>query len=144
MNCEGKHQADSVDCQHREKIILMRQKLSAKRNAQKKPNTEPKSGFSRSKNADMEFPKIKPLINPWSFKNRSAAADMASIVNQSVQGPSAADKGTTYRDAVLFTAEEIMVITKEVFAGLAQCRSKEDQLGVIFNVAVKHIYGSKP
>lgn len=146
-NCNGKHESNSVDCEARTKFISMRQKLSTKRNIPSKPQ----KGFSRSRDVDKEFPTIpkfnyNPMINPWSFNNRSAPA-MSPITKQADLIQSAVESGSTvksYRDAVLFTAEEIILITKEVFAGLAQCHSKEDQLGVIFNVAVKHIYGPKP
>lgn len=149
VNCKGKHEANSADCKHRNDFIAMRQKLSSKRNSTfKKPN----NGFTRSKDADKEFPDTlknsrQVVSNTWSFNNRPASEVRSLIPKQADRAHSAVVSGSTpksYREAVLFSAEEIIMITKEVFAGLAQCQTKEDQLGVIFQVAVKHIYGSKP
>lgn len=56
--------------------------------------------------------------------------------------PSVMPNIASERYTVLLIAGEIISITKKVFALMAQCRNKEEQLGVIIKLTAKYIYGS--
>lgn len=146
-NCKGNHMADFAACESRSKFIDMRLKFSTKKNNNEKNDkngkkVEKSKGFS-SKDYDKDFPdKYKngrtPKINAWGPKNRHE--DPASSSHTEEPRRKGATR-TTNENADLFTTEEIIAITKDVFASLANCKSKEDQLGVIVKLSAKYLYG---
>lgn len=138
VNCGKNHQADDASCDNRKTFIEMRTKLSAANNKKKKTQTQPEIAVT-----DASFP-LPPKSQrnaveqsakwPFSFGKRVTFNNMAS--------PSTGTSVPPRND--LFSTEEIMAITKDVFAGLRMANSKEEQLEVIFCIAANYIYGSKP
>lgn len=153
-NCNGNHMADSAACESRSKFIEMRTKFSTRSdNTDKKGKNDKKDkkdknakksakGFV-STNYDKDFPNKPmngrtPTTNPWGPNNRND--DVASSSQTDKQRNKGASR-TSNENADLFTMDEIIAITKDVFASLAQCKTKEDQLGVIVKLSAKYLYG---
>lgn len=139
-NCKGNHFASNKTCKKREEFISMRMKLSSAANSKQVTRNQSRP-FSYKMN---EFPALHPNAriptstwpfgNQWTF-NRKSHIDL--------QPPAPTTLNPTSDNVNnLFTTEEIISVTKEVFSGLKLCKSKEEQLEVIFAVAAKYIYGS--
>lgn len=143
VNCKEKHIASDPECKSRKDFIEMRKKLSAANN---KKTVKRSVGFVSSKDED-EFPSLTRRNN---FRHQQA--DNASSNGMDHKGGNKTNlpRSGSYRDAVrnpqpddpnLFSTLEIMQITKAVLHGLASCKTKEDQLEVIFQICSKYING---
>lgn len=146
-NCKGNHLATDPSCKSRADFMAMRVRLSSANNKKiaKKP-----SEFVRSGN-DAFFPALRtktssfagrskpessnPVAGDWIFKDRTTFAPTRT---------------TSYRDALknqapeeetLFSSSEILQITKDVLIGLAACKSKQQQLEVIFQICATYLHG---
>lgn len=131
-NCGGNHQADYVDCPSRQKFIEMRTKLSSK-------NT-------KNNNRAINFPDISqmqhfPPLTP-APRIPSAWSNQFSFKNTTANIGTSNNTRNTNPD--LFNSDEIMQITTEVFAGLRSCKTKEDQLRLIFKITSKYLYDGQP
>lgn len=156
-NCNGTHPADAKECPKRTSFIEMRMKLSAANNI----NSKVKSVARRTQHVEnlvvnqQNFPSLKPNAT-----NSPSWAQHSNVVKKNIPGSSnwlLAEK-VTYNSVTspqlpqqkstpngdLFTTQEIIEVTKAVFSGLKQCKTKEDQLEVVFSIAAKYIYGSVP
>lgn len=142
-NCGEKHQADDPSCSTRGKFIEMRTKLSS---ANQKIRQKPKAKDIVVN--DTTFPRLNKMHHqheekthqwPFSYGNRVTFNKIGGI--DSTPGSS---KQSSQPSNELFSVEEIMSITKDVFTGLKLAKSKEEQLEVIFRIAANYIYGSNP
>lgn len=142
-NCGGNHIATDLDCKSRSSFIEMRKKRSAannmRRNAVKSSNE-----FVRA-NDNVMFPALKTKPNrdgtlsssvppggEWLFKNKTTFNPMRSrTVNDA----------TATKDENLFSTSEILQITKNVLTGLASCKTKQQQLEVIFEICSTYLNG---
>lgn len=50
-------------------------------------------------------------------------------------------KSNSSNDPDLFTEVELKMVLQDIFKGLKQCKSKEDQLQLMIVLAAKYIYG---
>lgn len=143
VNCKKKHIASDPECKSRKDFIEMRKKLSAANN-KKKDNRSKKdsAGFVSSKDED-EFPSLPN-------RNNNSRRPNAETASSQKDGNKPKPRSGSYRDAVrnhhpddtnLFSTLEIMQITKDVLRGLASCKTKDDQLEVIFQICSKYING---
>lgn len=133
-NCNGDHQADDKDCPKKIAFMQMRQKLSTANQATKRV-TYTKPRFEAS-----DFPPLSAAPrqpNFWSAPSPQLAHFNRTISNQNLQ-----QIGSNPDE--LFSHQEILAVTQEVLSGLRRCKSKEDQLNLIFSISIKFIYGSKP
>lgn len=142
-NCGGNHIATDLDCKSRSSFIEMRQKRSAANNKTKIPH-KGTNEFVRT-NDEIMFPALKtnsnrgdtlpsplPAGGEWFFKNRTTFNPMRSR--------NANDAAST-KDENLFSTSEILQITKDVLAGLASCKTKQQQLEVIFGICSTYLNG---
>lgn len=154
-NCNGNHLANDPNCKSRTDFVEMRKKLSAANN-----KTEPKKTreFARSnamfpalpipKNSNFgeSGPKItyparsipassSPVDGNWIFKNKATFAPTRPSNFRDALRNSAPEEDT------LFSTSEILQITKDVLHGLAACKSKQQQLEVIFEICSTYLNG---
>lgn len=142
-NCGGNHIATDLECEARSKFIEMRKKRSATNNKTKKNTDKTSKEFVRT-NGDAMFPALKPKLNregtlpsppaggEWFFKNRTSFNPMRSRTANDATAPEVEN---------LFSTSEILQITKDVLSGLASCKSKQQQLEVIFEICSTYLNG---
>lgn len=132
-NCGGSHMANYIKCPKREDYIAYRQTL---RNPAK-----PKVRSNHFILNQQHFPGIKPpptIIPPLS--NKTSVRDHTNRPLYSTVTAS-----NLYSDSSdLFNTSEFMNIIKEVFVKLKNCRSKFDQVGIIFEIVGKYLYPNIP
>lgn len=142
-NCQGQHLATDPRCKSRSNFIEMRKKLSAVNN--RRPYNEPakNKGFVRV-NDNVAFPAL-PKHNSedimpetsnqargeWFLKSRTSFNPLRSRISNEV----------TATPEDLFSTKEILQITKDVLTGLASCKTKQQQLEVIFEICSTYLHG---
>lgn len=154
-NCNGDHLSTDKTCPKRKEFLEMRIKLSSNNN-----KTKANLKLAPIDN-NVNFPKLQirnrkmstsshgppqlesPLILPdlpakppnhqskWPFQNRLT-------FNKVLKIPDPVPKDNRNE---LFTSEEIKIVLSAVFQGLEKCRTKAEQLEVMFEIASKYIYG---
>lgn len=133
INCDGPHMATSYECPKRKSFIEMRQKMSTKNNI-KKPHI---LQATPRLDSPVVFPKL-PSLNLHSY-NDGALSSNWSFGNKSTS--TSTNQPLTSNDSDLFNTEEMKIVMSEVFSSLKRCKSKEDQLLLMFEIAAKYIYG---
>lgn len=142
-NCDSNHLANDPDCKSRASFIEMRKKRSTANNRRRNISTGAVE-FVRN-NDEVMFPALKtkpnrgstqtssmPTEGEWFFKKRTTFNPMRSRT---------ANIATEPEDENLFSTSEILQITKDVLAGLAACKTKQQQLEVIFGICSTYLNG---
>lgn len=122
-NCGGNHQADFMDCPSRNNFIEMRSKFS-RQNKKNFANPNDRKVMFTEEN----FPPLAPaprLPSAWTSQF-------------SLRAPPTPAR-TDNEQPELFNSAELIKIIKDVFAGLKNCKSKEDQIELVFTISAKYI-----
>ena len=120
-NCGANHTANFKGCQKRLIYIDNRAKINQMKRIPSKPTPQPQQEFD----SRQEYPEL-PHIN----KNHQF---FSQFKPKSSTRPS--EPGEQ-----LFSANEIVKITNEIFQQLSTCRSKLEQINVITSIACKYIF----
>lgn len=118
-NCNGDHKALSPECPKREEYKQIRQRTQPR-------NRLRSQQFNTASNYDVNFP------NSLNQNQRSNTNRMG--YNQPNY------QNTNNNTGNLFSFEEIKNLTFELISSLRNCKSREEQFGVITNLACKFLY----
>lgn len=135
-NCKGDHQSTFLECPKREEFIQMRNKISSsKRNPGK-----PSSALVRNLENFPNLAKKSTTNHDLQIQNKISITDWSKVFKDSVPPP----ENTNCTSDGKFKIEEIGPIMQDLLSGLRVCRSKEEQLVVMFQLATKWIYNNYP
>lgn len=139
-NCKGDHPAISLDCPKRKEFMEMRNRLASSNNKiSRKPLPAPRKSL-------VNFPNLMKSSSTFHSKSTpSTAANAPKSTNWSNLFQNNAT--TTSHPATnnnKFKTEEIGPIMAELLSGLRNCKNKEQQLIVMFEIATKYIYNVEP
>lgn len=124
-NCKGDHLATDSNCPKRQEFLEIRKRLASSNNKSSKikPTPPPRKYVENLHMPTTSASAVKPNTN-WS-----------SLFQQN---PPATVQPSTSNDK--FKPEEIGPIMVELLSGLRQCRNKEQQLVIMFEIATKYVY----
>lgn len=127
-NCNGNHAADFEECPSRISFMQMRKKFASTRKLITPAAVRP--AFTKENFPPISLAPAPRIPSAWSTGQFSFGAS-SQIPRQTPQ-------------ADLFDSSEITQIVMEIFTGLQQCKSKQDQLLLMFEITSKHIYNAVP
>lgn len=140
-NCQGDHFANDENCKFRQRYSDMRKRLSNsnRKEAQRYSHNPDNFDWSVNKERQASQP-IQQIVNEGRprYSDAARSVNIASVANAAreanvSQAPSANNSGD------LFSLEEIMTITREIITRLENCKTKGDQLCVIYEVSAKYL-----
>lgn len=148
-NCNGEHNAKDLDCPKRKSFMEMRQKMSVKNNKIKSkmtiapprldsPLIFPELSSNNKKDSMNGSTRNNDTSHQWPFVNKTTFNSMARPASNKTDQPML--KNAENADD-LFTPHEISTVLNAVLQGLKKCKSKEEQLQLMFEIAAQYIYG---
>lgn len=157
-NCNGDHHANDPDCPKRKSFVEMRKKMSAKNNPSRvkrqtvPPRLDSPLNFPRlpSKKSQSLYSSNEGSSNcipgqQWPFVNRTTFNNLGRPDNGPTKIPakgSTQDQHESESSADIFNFQELKMIFSTVLQGLKKCKTKEEQLQLMFDLAAQYIYGN--
>lgn len=156
-NCGDNHKATDPTCPTRSDYIEMREKLSNKNVRSQQPShlnyNNNGNNFPQLNNKNCSLPNTQETIPNWRPTNLT---NSHNIHNNNVAGNNSR-RNVTYNNnnnvhnndvhnnvqtnnTSLFSEEEFMELTMEMISRLSSCTTREQQFGVITQLAIKFVY----
>lgn len=132
-NCQGSHFANNKDCPMKKKYSDIRKNMANRNRAEAKKYISAPNDF-------LYGPSGKPVTEDLVYQEQIKSlhyADASRSCNYNQHTP-----GRNANGKELFSIEEIMTITREIFQRLKNCQTKEDQLTLMFEISAKYIYNN--
>jgi hypothetical protein len=137
-NCSQNHTANYHKCPNRISFLEYRQKILERDAAKKRDN---RTSYPRKTNNNNNSNNNSKNYSHFCMNNGLVEGMSYS---QAVSSPHKSAGGSTnFASNDLFTPEEIMLITNDMFSKLSTCKNKFEQLAVIAQMATKYILNDK-
>jgi PHD/YefM family antitoxin component YafN of YafNO toxin-antitoxin module len=128
VNCAGNHPANFSGCEKRTNFIMFRKQLAEKERIMR----QQKNGQKYTNNHNNNFSLGAPNLYNYNSSLHQDAWKEKDVTDK-LFGQQKEDN----KD--LFSPEQIMVITMEMFEQLSKCSSKYEQISIIAQIATKYI-----
>ena len=140
-NCHQNHRPISDECPKKQEYIQIKLNLNRRRQNHYTHTKKPEFAFH-----DQSFPELpklvpKPTMNLQSPKQNMDNQPVSS--NTRVPVVNNINKNTSYdKNNDLYSLDELLSIAKEIFLGMANCKTKADQIMFITEISVKYVYNN--
>lgn len=152
-NCGERHKATDLKCSNRSKYIEIMQKISRKNsfspqqikgvNPLDNVNTFPALNnrrFSSTINQQTSMINFRHSNHPTSQSNLNTGSWYSNINNNNTFNNARDSAHNNNISHSLFSEEEFMTLTMEMISKLSSCKTREEQFGVITQLAFKFVY----
>lgn len=140
FNCSGNHKANDQNCPKKQEYVQIRQSANKRRPKQNVNNrngnyVHNQKSFPPMRNVNAEPPRQAPATSYQSYANAAKSPKQQTNVN----GNQSDNDSNRNSNSNLFTAAELMQVFNEITSRMGKCKTKEDQITLLFDIASKYV-----